>query len=122
MSQQDDVRPYHAADFTPGSRGYNGWCSTSGCEQQPVLTEKRHRVTTQGLQPAYFAHCMDHVWDTEWRQKNAADIIDFHYAKRLERFTELNDRIWGEGNWIPCGTCPPDDGGWPPFHHKNAHA
>lgn len=117
----DETRPYHAADFTPGTRGYKGWCSTTGCHQQPIVTEVRHSVTKKGLQARLFAHCVDHVWDPKWRQTNAADIVDHHFQKRLERFRELNDRIWGEGNWIVCGTCPPDDKRWPPFHHKDAH-
>ena len=33
----------------------------------------------------------------------------------------LSDRIWGEGQWVSCQTCPPDDAGLPPRHHRNAH-
>lgn len=115
----DAVRPYRREDFTPGSRGHHGWCSNQGCQQAPVVTERRHRVHSGA---AYYAHCYDHVWDLDWRQAHASDIADYHFQQRLERFGEMNDRIWGEGNWIVCGTCPPDDGGWPVFHHKDAHA
>jgi len=40
---------------------------------------------------------------------------------REERLRPLNDRIWGEGNWIECPTCPLDDEGYRVFHHRNAH-
>lgn len=42
--------------------------------------------------------------------------------QRLARFAPLNDQTWGEGNWIECPTCPPDDRGKQPFHHKEAHS
>lgn len=41
--------------------------------------------------------------------------------ERRERFTELNNKIWGEGNWIQCPTCPHDDNGREVFHHRDAH-
>lgn len=81
----------------------------------------RHSVTKRGLKPRYFAHCMLHVWDPEWRQRNRQQIRGYEMEKRIEAFGELNDRIWGEGNWVPCITCPRDDAGYPPFHHKDAH-
>lgn len=40
---------------------------------------------------------------------------------RDERFRELNDRIWGEGNWLRCPSCPHDDNDREIYHHKDAH-
>ena len=40
---------------------------------------------------------------------------------RWLRFRGLNDRIWGEGNWVMCPRCL-DGLEQPSFHHKNAHA
>lgn len=42
-------------------------------------------------------------------------------GNRRARFRELNNRIWGEGNWIVCPTCPRDSNGFEVFHHKNVH-
>jgi len=42
-------------------------------------------------------------------------------VERDARFAPLNDRIWGEGQWVRCSTCPPDGEGGAVYHHKNAH-
>jgi hypothetical protein len=31
------------------------------------------------------------------------------------------DRLWGEGEWVVCEQCPPDDAGFPVRHHRHAH-
>lgn len=41
--------------------------------------------------------------------------------ERVARFKDLNNRIWGERNWIQCPTCPTDDNDEQVFHHKDAH-
>lgn len=41
--------------------------------------------------------------------------------ERDARFTTGNNKIWGEGNWIRCSTCPKDHYGREVYHHKNAH-
>lgn len=40
---------------------------------------------------------------------------------RDARFKDLNNRIWGEGNWIRCSTCPHDSKDREVYHHKDAH-
>lgn len=42
--------------------------------------------------------------------------------ERDARFAPMNDRIWGEGNWLRCPTCPLDDNDRQVYHHRNAHA
>lgn len=41
---------------------------------------------------------------------------------RIDRFTPMNDRIWGQDNWIRCLECPKDAFGHHVFHHKDAHS
>lgn len=41
--------------------------------------------------------------------------------ERIERFRDLNDSLWGAGNWVECDECPRDDEGQRVFHHWNAH-
>lgn len=43
-------------------------------------------------------------------------------GNRSARFRKLNDRIWGEGNWIQCETCPHDSMGFEVFHSVKMHA
>jgi hypothetical protein len=49
--------------------------------------------------------------------------IDFEVflEDRDKRFTEGNDKTWGRGNWVRCGTCL-DTLGYPAYHHRDAHA
>jgi hypothetical protein len=42
--------------------------------------------------------------------------------ERDARFSPLNDRIWGEGNWVRCSTCPHDSEDREVYHHKDAHS
>ena len=41
--------------------------------------------------------------------------------QRDARFAPLNDRTWGEGNWLRCPICAPDSEGRQVYHHVNAH-
>lgn len=43
-------------------------------------------------------------------------ILEF----RREWFSELNNRLWGEGNWEECYKCP-DSFGFPSFHSREHH-
>lgn len=39
---------------------------------------------------------------------------------RIEQFREMNDRVFGPGNWIECSLCPDGEGN-PSYHHKDHH-
>ena len=41
--------------------------------------------------------------------------------QRDARCAPLNDRTWGEGNWLRCPICAPDSEGRQVYHHVNAH-
>lgn len=40
---------------------------------------------------------------------------------RDARFTPMNDRLWGAGNWLRCPTCPHDSEDREVYHHVKAH-
>jgi hypothetical protein len=49
-------------------------------------------------------------------------VLAWEADERDAAMTEENDRVWGEGNWTRCPTCPPDPEGNHVYHHRDAHA
>lgn len=41
--------------------------------------------------------------------------------QRDARFKNLNDQIWGMGEWIRCPVCPLDGTGRQPYHSIHNH-
>jgi hypothetical protein len=57
---------------------------------------------------------------TPWRElKHKIDVETDE--ERDARHAPENDRIWGEGRWVRCSTCPRDATGREVYHHRNAH-
>lgn len=58
----------------------------------------------------------------DWKaSENFYGWQEYDIQLRDARFAPINNRIWGEGNWVRCAQCPRDDRGNEVYHHKEAH-
>lgn len=126
--------PYDRDLLVSGTRGWKGECTAKGCRAPAEYIEYRFRVN---LGWAKHACCRVHVTDYDFRRQHSTAIqVDIRariQAMREEEakdrraeILELNDRIWGPGNWVACERCTrqvhgDEPVGIPVYHHVDAH-